>query len=126
MGEMTVLRLAIEVLATAEGGRQGPVFDGYRGAITFGAQSDHGLVIHDTVLVFEDAEQVPPGGRATARAWVVAPEYLPAELAPGSEFDYVEGTRTVAHASVVAILRDSTPFPVHDIHVAKTRLLKPA
>ncbi len=126
MSEMMVLRLAIEVLATAEGGRQGPVFDGYRGAITSGVRTDDGLVMHDTVLVFEDAEQVPPGGRATARAWVVAPEYLPVELGPGSEFDYVEGTRTVAHARVLAVLRDSTPFPVRDIHDAKTRPLKPA
>jgi translation elongation factor EF-Tu-like GTPase len=126
MSEMTVLRLAIEVLTAAEGGRQAPVFDGYRGAISFGVRTDEGLVIHDTVLVFEDAEQVPPGGRAIARAWVVAREYLPAELAPGSEFDYVEGTRTVARARVLAILCDSTPFPVRDICDAKTRLLKPA
>jgi translation elongation factor EF-Tu-like GTPase len=124
MASMTVLRLSVEVVPTEEGGRQGPVFDGYRGAISFGEMTDDGIpVVHDTVLAFEGVDQVPPGGSATARAWVVAPEYLPDELGPGAEFTYVEGYRPVVRARVLDVLSDPTEFPVKDLNDAKTRQL---
>ncbi|HEV2755840.1 MAG TPA: hypothetical protein VG318_08695 [Actinomycetota bacterium] len=127
MSRMTVLRLHVEVIPPEEGGRQGPVCDGYRGAISFGEKTDDGIpVVHDTVLVFESVEQVPPGGSAAARAWVVAPEGLPGGLGPGSTFSYVEGRRPVARARLVEMCSDSTEFPAKDIEDAKTRRLDPA
>jgi translation elongation factor EF-Tu-like GTPase len=124
---MTVLRLQVDVVSTEEGGRQGPVFDGYRGAISFGETTDDGVpVVHDTVLVFESVDRVPPGGSSAARAWVVAPEYLPDDVGPGSTFTYVEGHRTVARARVLEVCSDPTEFPVKDTEDAKTRRLDPA
>ena len=126
MSRMTVLRLHVEVIPSEEGGRQGPVFDGYRGAISFGEKNDEGIpVVHDTVLVFETVDQVPPGGSASARAWVMVPEYLPGDLGPGSTFTYVEGHRPVARARLLDVCSDSTEFPVKDIEDAKTRRLGP-
>jgi translation elongation factor EF-Tu-like GTPase len=127
MAESTVVRVRIELVRTEEGGRHGPVFDGYRASMSFGESTEDGIpVIHDVVVVFEGVDELPPGGAAVARAWVVAPEYLPEEMAPGFEFDFVEGHRVVGHARALDVLRDPTPFPVKDIADAKARLLKPS
>jgi translation elongation factor EF-Tu-like GTPase len=123
---MTVLRLQIDVVATEDGGRQGPIFDGYHGAISFGETSADGLpVVHDTFLVFESADRVAPGESATARAWVMAPDYLPDLIGPGKTFKYVEGHRTVARARVLEVRTDATAFPIHDVQDAKRRRLDP-
>ena len=109
MSRMTVLRLCVDVIATEDGGRHGPIFDEYRGAMSFGETTGDGVpIVHDTVLVFESVELVPPGGSAIARAWVLAPEHLPDDLGPGAEFTYVEGHRTVARARVLELSSDST------------------
>jgi hypothetical protein len=98
--------------------------DGYRAAISFGETTSEGLpIVHDTVVVFEDAATVPPGGTATARAWVTAPEHLPDELAPGRELRFCEGARTVAHARLLEVLRDPSDHPIGDHREAKTRPL---
>jgi len=124
MSRMTVLRLQVDVIATERGGRQGPVVDGYRGAMSFGERTGDGVpVVHDAVLVFESVDEVAPGRSAVARAWVLAPEYLPEDLGPGSTLTYVEGHRPVAHARVLEVCSDSTEFPVKDIEDAKTRPL---
>ena len=93
--------------------------------MSFGETTEDGIpVIHDVVVVFEDVDEVAPVGTATARLWVVAPEYLPAAVAPGFEFDLVEGHRVVAHSRALEVLSDATPRPLTDITSAKTRLLR--
>ena len=73
MAESTVLRVRIELVRTEDGGRQGPVFDGYRGALSFGETHAEGIpVIHDVVVVFERVDKLAPGEAASARAWVGA------------------------------------------------------
>jgi hypothetical protein len=115
----------MELARTEDGGRQGSVLDGYRGALSFGETNADGIpVIHDVVVVFECIDELAPGGAASARAWVLAPEYLPAEMASGSEFDFVEGHRVIGHARALEVLHDPTPFPLRDIADAKTRPLQ--
>jgi hypothetical protein len=45
-------------------------------------------------------------------------------MAPGFEFDLVEGHRVVAHARALQVQADPTPFPLADIASAKTRSLR--
>jgi hypothetical protein len=79
---------------------------------------------HDVAVVFEDADEVRPGAVATARAWALAPETLPTEMAPGFAFDFVEGHRIIGQACALDVLHDPTPFPLTDLAEAKVRPLK--
>lgn len=123
MVSSTVLRVRLELTPTDAGGRRDPVYDGYRGAMSFGETDADGLrMVHDAVIVFEDCDELHPGDAATARAWVV-PKYLPEEMAPGFEFEFVEGHRAAGRARAPDVLQDPTPFPVRDVADAKRRPL---
>jgi hypothetical protein len=70
VAESTVLRVRIELARTEDGGRKRPVFDGYRGALSFGETNADAIpVIHDVVVVFERVDELAPGTAALARAW---------------------------------------------------------
>jgi hypothetical protein len=124
----TVLRLEVELLPTADGGRRRPAPDGYRASMWFGRvrrKQGWDPILQDAVLVFEDADSLAPGARATARAWVIEPEDLPRDLAPERAFALVEGERTVARARLLEILDDPAPSPLSDLAAAKARPLVP-
>jgi hypothetical protein len=92
--------------------------------MSFGEKTEDGIpVVHDVLVVFEAVEELPPGGVAIARAWVLRPECLPKEMAPGFQFDFVEGHRVVAHARALDLLRDPTQSPLKDVADAKVRPL---
>jgi hypothetical protein len=115
----------MELARTEDGGRRGPVLDGYRGALSFDeTNADSIPVIHDVVVIFERVAELAPGEAAVARAWVLAPEYLPKQMASGFEFDFVEGHRVIGHARALEVLHDPTPSPLRDIADAKTRPLQ--
>ena len=122
-----VLRLALELLPPADGGRRHPTPDGYRASMWFGRISkreDWGAVTHDAVLVFEGtAGAVAPGRRAIARAYPILEEDLPRDLAPGRAFALVEGERTVARARLLERCTDPTPGALRDLAAAKGRPL---
>ena len=80
-------------------------------------------VVHDAVIVLEDRDAVAHGGRAIARAWVLAPDELPGFVDEGTVFTLLEGDRIVARAKVLAMLGDSVSFPLQDLAAAKTRVL---
>ena len=120
-----VIRFAAELVSTEDGGRQSPVFDGYRACMSFGEEIEGVPRVYDAVVVFEGGDKVLPGAAATARAWVLHPELLPEGLAPGTKFELVEGHRTVARVRLLELLDDSTPAPqLRCLSDAKTRPLK--
>ncbi len=125
-----VLRLAVALLPTADGGRRRPLTDGYRASMWFdarvSAREGFAPVLHDAVLVVEDARAIAPGAEGVVRAYPVLPEELPRGLAPGRAFALVEGPRTVARAQVLAVLADPAPAPLADLAAAKRRALDPA
>ena len=124
MAESRVLRIEIDLAPSDRGGRRQPLADGYRASLSFGRRRrDVEPVVHDTVLVLEDAAQLAPGERATARAWVVSPEELPRSLAVGSVVTLLEGDRIVGRARVIELLVDPTPSPLKDLAAARTRIL---
>lgn len=125
MSDSLVLRVVIDLAPTDRGGRRSALTDGYRASLSFGRRRrDVEPIVHDAVVVLEDAAELAPGGSATARAWVVSPEFLPRDLAAGSVVTLLEGDRIVGRARVIELLVDPTPFPLKDLAAAKTRSLE--
>ena len=119
-----VLRIELELVPADRGGRRRPVTDGYRASMSFGRRRrDVEPVVHDAVLVLEDATELAPGQHAVARAWVLSPDELPRTLDAGAVFTLLENDRIVGRAELLEILSDPTPQPLRDLRAAKTRRL---
>ena len=125
MAESLVLRIAVDLAPADRGGRRRALTDGYRASLSSGRRRrDVEPVVHDAVLVLEDAAELAPGRSATARAWVVSPEELPRTLAAGSVMTLLERDRIVGRARVLELLVDAAPYPLRDLAAAKTRVLR--
>lgn len=107
---MTTLRIeaAVTFLATEEGGRQTPVFSGYRPDAWFGQRTDTGLeACWGFRFVFPglpDDAPVPAGDEVTAhmQAAVAGPEDLPVRV--GDVFEVREGSTVAARGRVLRVL----------------------
>ena len=119
-----VLRLDLDLAPADRGGRRSAVTDGYRASLSFGRRR-RGIepIVHDAILVLEDVDALEPGGRATARAWVVLPDELPHALAEDVVVTLLESDRIVGRARVLGLHEDATPRPLHDLRDAKRRAL---
>jgi hypothetical protein len=97
-----------------------PIRDGYRASMSFGRRR-RGVepIVHDAILVFEDVDELAPGERGVARAYVF--DELPRD--PPRVFTLLEGDRIVARAEVLEWLEDLTPHPLQDLAAAKRREL---
>ena len=114
----------MELAPTDRGGRRRALTDGYRASLSFGRRRrDVEPVVHDAILVLEDADELAPGGSARARAWVVSPEELPRSLGVDAIVTLLESDRIVGRATVLELLADPTPHPLRDLRGAKTRQL---
>jgi hypothetical protein len=119
-----VLRIALDLVPEARGGRRRPIVDGYRASLSFGRRRrDVEPVVHDAVLVLEGADALAPGESGTARVWPLLPEELPRVAAPGAIFTLLEGDRIVARAELLERLDDPEPYPLRDLRAAKLRRL---
>jgi hypothetical protein len=120
-----VLRFRLTLVPTDRGGRRRPVADGYRASFSFGRRrrGDAEPVVHDAVLVLEDATSLAPGASAVARAWVLLGEELPRALAEGMVFTLLEGDRIVGRAELLGVYADPSPNALGDLAAAKTREL---
>ncbi len=127
MSGSLVLRLALDLAPTDRGGRRRPVADGYRASMSFGRRR-RGIepIVHDAVLVVEEAASLAPGASGVARAYVVLPEELPRSLGEGDVFTLLEHDRIIGRARLLARLEDPTPSPLADLAAAKTRELSAA
>ena len=121
-----VLRIRLELVPTDRGGRRRPVTDGYRASMSFGRRrrGDVEPVVHDAVLVLEDADALAPGATGIARAWVLLPDELPRGLGEGSVFTLLERDRIVGRAEVLGVHEDPTRQALRDLAAAKTRELE--
>ena len=127
MPESVVLRVEVELVPAARGGRRRPLADGYRASLSFGRRRrDVEPVVHDAVVVLEDRAELAPGATAVARAWVVSPDELPRSLGEGDVFTFLEGDRIVGRAEVLGRYEDPTPHALRDLEAAKTRELRAA
>jgi hypothetical protein len=119
-----VLRIRLDLVPTDRGGRRRPLRDCDRASMSFGRRRrDVEPVVHDAVLVLEDGEELAPGHRGVARAYVVLPGELPRSLTPGWVFTLLESDRIVGRAEVLGILADRAPHPLRDLAGAKRRPL---
>ena len=119
-----VLRLALDLAPTDRGGRRRPITDGYRASMSFGRRR-RGIepIVHDAVLVVEDADALAPGASGVARAYVLLPEELPRSLGEDDVFTLLENDRIIGRAQLLERLEDPTPQPLADLAAAKTRPL---
>ena len=126
MAASVVLRLELDLAPTDRGGRRRPLADGYRGSMSFGRRR-RGIepIVHDAVVVLEDADTLLPGAAGVVRAWVISPDELPRSLAPDDVVTLLENDRIVGRARVLELLSDSTPQPLRDLAAAKARALDP-
>ena len=121
-----VLRLAVELAPTDRGGRRRALADGYRASLSFGRRRrDVEPIVHDAILVLEEADSLEPGASATARAWVLMADELPRSLGVGSVVTLLERDRIIGRAEVLELLSDPTPQPLRDLAAAKVRRLDP-
>jgi translation elongation factor EF-Tu-like GTPase len=113
-----IVKGTLELLATSDGGRKGPILSGYRGALFFGKRDDDGLEIqYDAITRLGDVDGVAPGDSCAVTIHLVSPElFPPGRLAKGQTFEVKEGHRIVGRVSIHALDRDERPFRERRLH----------
>ena len=91
----------LEFVATQDGGREGPVFSGYRPHHDFGLEAGQLDAAHEYI----GASSVSPGDKVIAKLRFISPHLLKGRLYEGFEFTANEGTRVVAVGRVTKIFR---------------------
>ena len=98
------VRVRLRVLATDEGGRQGPLFDGYRANWDIGNRTeDGGRTTNDAPLLLDEQESLVPGAIADVRIIPIAPEFW-THLSVGQEIVMHEGGRIVGRGEVLEVV----------------------
>ena len=85
---------------TAEGGRENPVFTGYRPQIKFSFTKWTTSGEHS----FLNVEKVNPGETAIASIKLLSPHFFEKSLNEGMEFEILEGTKSCATGKLIKIL----------------------
>jgi hypothetical protein len=102
--EQGFVRVRLRLLTTNEGGRQGPIFDGYRASWDIGNLSESGeWTINDAPLLFEDCDSLALGETAEARIHPIAPEFW-TDVSAGTRLVMHEGPRVVGYAEVLEVV----------------------
>jgi hypothetical protein len=111
--ERGFLRVRIRLLTTEEGGRQGPIADGYRASWDIGNVTESGewtindapllLEDRDWLALLEDRDWLAPGEVADARIHPLAPEFW-TDVAAGAEIAMHEGRRVVGRGEVLEVV----------------------
>lgn len=107
---VTGIRAEWVLVETAAGGRQSPLFSGYRGNLSVGETDEDDLDIqYGGHSELEDAEQLAPGEHAIVRTYFLFREHadeFARHFPPGREFSVKEGNRTIASGRVLQQLTD--------------------
>ena len=93
----------ITFLRTEEGGRTGPVIDGYRGQFHYEGNDSH----LGAEYIFASNDPVQPGESTEAIIWLLAPEAHAGHLYPGREFEIREGRQVVARGRITWVIFES-------------------
>ena len=98
---MTGIRAEWVVVETAAGGREGPLFSGYRGDLSVGETDDAGLgLLWGGLSELEEREQLAPGERGVVRTYFVNPD-VASRFPVGRDFTVNEGRTVVARGRVL-------------------------
>src|SRR5262245_11497935 len=92
------IEVELRFLTTAEGGRKGPAFSGYRPQFYYDGHD------WDAVHEYPDVEQVNPGDTVRAFLAFLSPTEHLRKLMPGKSFQCREGQRVIAEGQVLRIL----------------------
>jgi translation elongation factor EF-Tu-like GTPase len=99
------IRVRVRLLTTEEGGRLGPIADGYRASWNLGNRAGKGeRMINDAPLLLEEGEWLAPGESADAPIHPLAPEFW-TDVSAGDEIAMHEGQRVVGHGQVLEVVR---------------------
>jgi elongation factor Tu len=102
------VRVRVRLLTAAEGGRRGPIADGYRADWDIGNRAESGeRTINGAPVLLEASTSLAPGESATLRLHPVAPEFWK-HVKPGLEVEMREGPRVVGRGKVLDIVRVKT------------------
>ena len=103
-------------------GRQGPIFDGYRGRHLVRRDQSRWCARRPRhrPRSSSSADRVTPGESATARAWVIA-AYVSARTHRSRQDLHIRRgpPDSSARARVLEVRTDATPFPIQDVQDAK-------
>jgi elongation factor Tu len=101
------IRVRVRLLTTDEGGRRGPIADGYRASWNIGSRTDTGeSMLNDAPLLLEDGEQLAPGEIANGRIHPIAAEFW-THVSAGLEIAMHEGARVVGRGEVLEVVTPS-------------------
>jgi len=93
----------ITFLRTEEGGRTGPVIDGYRGQFHYEGNDSH----LGAEYTFASNDPVQPGESTEALIWLLTPEAHTGHLYPGRDFEIREGRQVVARGRITWVSFES-------------------
>jgi translation elongation factor EF-Tu-like GTPase len=94
-------RARVAYVRTEDGGRQGPVFSGYRGQFHYDGERN---VAWDAMQTFPGRDQVLPGESVDCDIWFLSPQLHAHRLSLGGRFQIQEGGRIVAQGVITEIL----------------------
>jgi len=92
------IEVQLTLLPSEHGGRQGPVFSGYRPQFYYDGHD------WDAQHEYPDVKVVYPGQTVRAYLTMLSPESHVGKLGPGMAFLIREGNKTVGYGSVVRLL----------------------
>jgi len=98
---VNAVRVRLYVLATAEGGRRGPIATGYRAGCWIDP-IDPAVGGNDGIVTVEDGTLIAPGAEGLAHIRFLFPELVQDKTQPGTSFELREGRRVVARATIIS------------------------
>lgn len=95
------IRARLRLLSTQQGGRQGPIYSGYRSC--WGFPSELHADMHDGPLLLEGQDRLNPGETTIVRLHPLVPNYWP-KVSDGLTLGMFEGSRQVGDAVVIEVV----------------------
>jgi translation elongation factor EF-Tu-like GTPase len=102
--ERGFILVRVRLLTTDEGGRKGPIADGYRASWDIGNRSEEReWTINDAPLLLDGRDWLAPGESANVRIHPFAPEFWTL-VSAGAEIAMHEGRRIVGRGKVLEVI----------------------
>jgi hypothetical protein len=97
------VRVHLRLLTSAEGGRKGPIADGYRACWDIGNRYEGGSGFNDAPLLLDGRGFLAPGESANVRISPLLPQHW-TQVTAGAEIAMYEGSRMVGRGTVVEVI----------------------